>query len=168
MKTKLTAFRILLIIFIVCNIFALVSYILITFTGGHTIPKELFRVSVFGESIKSGFYGYLVATVIINSLLIYALVLLLKVTDYFKSNFFFTAKIILLLKTAGKHFIGIAIIGFLASIFYHYSFSEHVIESMLLPFFYHFMILIAGLGILVVEDIQTRALVLKNENELTI
>ena len=167
-KTKLITLRVLLIILILCYIFALLFYFLITFTGGHTVPKELFRSSVFGVSIESGFYIYLIVTTVANILLIYALVLLLKVTDYFKNNFFFSDSIILLLKSAGKSFIGIAVIGFLASVFYHYSFSEHFIESMLFPFFYHFMILIVGLGILVVEDIQTRALIIKTENELTI
>ncbi|MFD2822680.1 DUF2975 domain-containing protein [Lacinutrix iliipiscaria] len=46
--------------------------------------------------------------------------------------------------------------------------GEHIVESMLLPFFYHFMVLIVGLGILVIEELQKRALHIKTENELTI
>ncbi len=168
MRTKLLTFRMLLVTFVILYILALLFYILITFTGSHTIPKELFRTSFFGTSIKTGFYSYFSVTTAIDLLLIYALIQLLRITDYFKEHYFFTPKIIALLKSAGKNFIIIAIVGFFASIFYHYSFSEHIIESMLLPFFYHFMVLIIGFGILVIEEIQKHALQLKNENELTI
>lgn len=168
MKTKLAAFRILLILFVILYIFALLFYLLITFTGEHTVPKELHRISVFGNTIKPRFYSYLVVSTILDVLLIYSLAQVLKITDYFKIHTYFTPKVIDLLKATGKSFVLIAIIGFLASTFFHYSFSENFIESMLLPFFYHFMILIIGFGFLVIEELQKHALLIKDENDLTI
>ncbi len=161
-------FRIMLIIFITIYTLALLFFVLITFTGAHTVPKELFRVSILGDSIKGSFYCYFGVTTAIDILLIYTLTQLLKVGDYFKNRLFFSSRILSLLKTTGKYFVIISIVGLLASLFYHYSFSEHIIESMLLPFFYHFMILIIGLGLLVIEEIQKRAVLIKQENDLTI
>ena len=168
MKIKLNMFRAMLIVFITIYILALLFYILVTFTGAHAIPKELLRISVLGDSIKTNFYSYFVLTTIIDILLIYALIQLLRIGDYFKNRYFFTSKIIDCLKLAGKYFVIVAVVGFLASVFYHYCFSEHFIESMLLPFFYHFMVLIIGIGLLVIEEIQKRALLIKKENDLTI
>lgn len=168
MNIKLNIFKVVLSVFIFLYVLALLFYILITFTGGHTIPKELFRFSFFGTSIKPYFFSYFLITVIIDLLLVYSLIQLLKITDYIKNNFLFTLKIISLLKVVGKCFVIIGVIGFLASLFYHYCFSENFLERMLLPFFYHFMVFIIGLGILIIEEIQKRAFLIKSENDLTI
>ncbi len=168
MRTKLNIFRLVLIAFIIAYVLALLVYVLITFTSKHTIPGELIRVSIFGSSIAITFYSYFIMTIIVDILLVYSLIQLLKISDYLKNDLFFTPTIIKRLKTTGNYFVVIAIVGFFASIFYHYSFSENFSERMLLPLFYHFMVLIIGLGVLVIEEIQKRALMLKTENDLTI
>ncbi|MDO5971550.1 DUF2975 domain-containing protein [Flavivirga aquimarina] len=168
MIIKLNIFQFILALFVNLYILALLFYMFITFTGGHTIPKELFRSSFFEDNIELGFYIYFIVTIIIDTLFVYSLIQLLRVVGYFKKNLLFTSKIIKLLKTVGKHFVLIAIVSFSTSIFYNYSFSENFIESMLLPFFYHFMVLIIGFGILVFEEIQRKACQIKEENDLTI
>ncbi|MBC3756792.1 DUF2975 domain-containing protein [Hyunsoonleella sp. SJ7] len=164
----LKIFKIALTTFIALYVIAMILYLLITLTGGHTAPKHLLRNSFFSSSKLLNFYIYLILDVIKDVILVLALILLLRIGNLFEKKNYFTAYSVKRLNLAGKCFVLVAIMGFFMSIFYHYSFSENIMESMLLPFFYHFMTLIIGLGILVIEETQKCAIYLKEENDLTI
>jgi hypothetical protein len=168
MKTKVNLFIVALSAFIIVYIFAIIFYILISFIGEHTIPIDLIRPSIFRESAEINFYGYFAVSIAIDILLVFSLIQLLKIGDHLKKSHFITEKTITCFKYSGKAFSIIAILGFINSIFYHYSFSLNFVESMLLPFFYHFMILIIGIGLLILEEIQKHSLLIKRENDLTI
>ncbi|WP_299520793.1 DUF2975 domain-containing protein [Winogradskyella sp.] len=168
MKTKLNIFRIALVLFAIVYMLLVLFYIIATFTGGHTVPREVIRASFLGNHLAINFYSYFMLDVIKDGLMIYALIVLLKVTDQFIKERYFTPKIINLMRIAGLLFIGVAFLGILISIFYHTTFSEHVIESLLLPGMIHFMTLIIGLGLLVIEETYHKGFIIKTENDLTI
>ena len=168
MKIKLNLFRISLIAFILLYILGIAFYILISVTGGKNIPEELFRTTWLSDSVLTNFYFYFCIDIVKGILFIYTLIQLLKTADLFIKASYFTSKIIKLIRFIGFAFIIIAIIGFLNSYFYHYAFSEHLIERMLASIVLHFIMFITGLGFLVVEETYKKGLFLKQENDLTI
>ena len=168
MKTKLNIFRIALVTFIVLYILALGFYVLATFTGGKTIPEVLVRTTVVSHKLDTNFYVYFCIDILKDVLLVYTLIQLLKISENFTTSNFFTPKTITLLKVIGLGFIGVSIIGFFNSILFHYAFSNQIIERLIFPTLFHFMTLIIGLGVLVIEETYNKGFVLKTENELTI
>ena len=168
MKTSIKTFRFILLVFICFYSLAVVYFAFASFSGQYFIPEKLYRTSFFGDLIKPNFYAYYTLNLLTDIFLIYSLLQLLKITDFFKEQNYFTPKIIRLLKSSGRNFIATALIGVLGTILYNYMFTEHPLERMFMPFIHHFMILILGLGILVIEEIQKRALHIKSENDLTI
>ena len=168
MKTKFIIFRVALIVFILIYILAVLFYLLITFTGGKNIPEVLLRTTWISETIHTNFYVYFCIDILKDVLIIYTLTQILKIADRFMNASYFTPKIIQLLQFSGYVFIGAAIIGIFNSLFYNYLFSEHIMERMLLPIMFYFMVLIIGLGLLAAEETYNKGLLLKRENELTI